>query len=127
VRRHSRLHSYPLKQRIKPISLHPSSNSKTQNTFQISKKKWRARWDLNPGPPAPQASVIIRTRLRAHRDRLRYYCVPKYEVFSLRNSFVSEMSVKCWNLASMSCVASSTVFVTLQIYSSFCRITSSCV
>jgi len=21
---------------------------------------WRARWDLNPGPPAPQASVIIR-------------------------------------------------------------------
>ena len=21
---------------------------------------WRARWDLNPGPPAPQAGVIIR-------------------------------------------------------------------
>jgi hypothetical protein len=26
---------------------------------------WRARWDLNPGPPAPQAGVIIRTRRRA--------------------------------------------------------------
>ncbi len=23
-------------------------------------EKWRARWDLNPGPPAPQAGVIIR-------------------------------------------------------------------
>ena len=22
--------------------------------------EWRARWDLNPGPPAPQAGVIIR-------------------------------------------------------------------
>jgi hypothetical protein len=26
---------------------------------------WRARWDLNPGPPAPQAGVIIRTRRQA--------------------------------------------------------------
>ena len=25
-----------------------------------NKGKWRARWDLNPGPPAPQAGVIIR-------------------------------------------------------------------
>ena len=24
-------------------------------------KGWRARWDLNPGSPAPQAGVIIRT------------------------------------------------------------------
>jgi hypothetical protein len=30
-------------------------------------KGWRARWDLNPGPPAPQAGVIIRTRRRAQR------------------------------------------------------------
>src|SRR4030066_1846548 len=33
--------------------------------LQKRRKNWRARWDLNPGPPAPQASVIIRTRLRA--------------------------------------------------------------
>jgi hypothetical protein len=52
--------------------------------MRITRKKpfgeWRARWDLNPGPPAPQASVIIRTRLRAHVIGLRYY-VPEYEVF----------------------------------------------
>ena len=35
----------------------------------------RARWDLNPGPPAPQAGVIIRTRRRAHNTGLCY----KYE------------------------------------------------
>ncbi len=62
------------------------------NVLVGGKEKWRARWDLNPGPPAPQASVIIRTRLRAHTDRLRYYCIPKYEVFSLRNSFVLTIS-----------------------------------
>ena len=32
---------------------------------------WRARWDLNPGPPAPQAGVIIRTRRRAQRLSLK--------------------------------------------------------
>ncbi len=32
---------------------------------------------MNPGPPAPQASVIIRTRLRAHTTRL--YDKPKSE------------------------------------------------
>jgi hypothetical protein len=26
---------------------------------------WRARWDLNPGSLAPQASVLIQPRLRA--------------------------------------------------------------
>ena len=35
----------------------------------ILKWKWRARWDLNPRPPAPQAGVIIRTRRRAHLHR----------------------------------------------------------
>ena len=38
-------------------------------------KSWRARWDLNPGPPAPQAGVIIRTRRRAPNKGLCY----KYE------------------------------------------------
>ena len=34
--------------------------------FQFSLENlWRARWDLNPGSPAPQAGVIIRTRRRA--------------------------------------------------------------
>ena len=33
-------------------------------------KRWRARWDLNPGPPAPQADVIFQARLRAH-DQLQ--------------------------------------------------------
>ena len=28
--------------------------------MQLSQGQWRARWDLNPGPPAPQAGVIIR-------------------------------------------------------------------
>ncbi len=28
-------------------------------------KRWRARGDLNPRSPAPQASVLIRARLRA--------------------------------------------------------------
>src|SRR5208283_4807278 len=37
--------------------------------------RWRARWDLNPGPPAPQAGVIIRTRRRAPYTGLCY----KYE------------------------------------------------
>ena len=32
---------------------------------------WRARGDLNPRSPAPQASVLIRTRLRAHSTGLR--------------------------------------------------------
>jgi hypothetical protein len=33
---------------------------------------WRARWDLNPGSPAPQASVLIQPRLRAPSTRLLY-------------------------------------------------------
>ena len=32
---------------------------------------WRARGDLNPGSPAPQASVLIQTRLRALSTGLR--------------------------------------------------------
>ena len=67
----------------------------------------------------------FRTRRRAHLDGLRYYAVPRYEVFSFRNSFVSPMSVTCWNPASMSCVASSIVFAALQMYSSFCGSASS--
>src|SRR4030042_5861704 len=34
----------------------------------------RARWDLNPGSPAPQASVLIQPRLRAPSARLLYSC-----------------------------------------------------
>jgi hypothetical protein len=106
------------------------TNTKIGLTFSKSSYShggWRARWDLNPGSPAPQASVIIRTRPRAHRDGLRYYAVPKYEVFSFRNSFVSAMSVTYWNPASISCVASSIDFAALQIYSSFCGGASNCV
>ena len=33
---------------------------------------WRARWDLNPGPPAPQAGVIIRTRRQALLRRIQH-------------------------------------------------------
>ena len=42
-------------------------NSPFQAPFQESIIGWRARWDLNPGSPAPQASVLIQTRPRAHR------------------------------------------------------------
>jgi hypothetical protein len=40
-------------------------------------KGWRARWDLNPGPPAPQAGVIIRTRRRAPDTGLCYRYEPE--------------------------------------------------
>jgi hypothetical protein len=33
----------------------------------------RARWDLNPGSPAPQASVLIQTRPRALSSGLRCF------------------------------------------------------
>jgi hypothetical protein len=59
---------------------------------------WRARWDLNPGPPAPQASVIIRTRLRAPATKL----LPSPEIkgrivntlLKLKNSGLEEQTVK---------------------------------
>ena len=41
----------------------PERRYRRQNS--CIRSKWRARWDLNPGSPAPQASVIIRTRPRA--------------------------------------------------------------
>ena len=41
---------------------------------------WRARWDLNPGSPAPQASVLIQTRPRAllQRFSLRYRYILRF-------------------------------------------------
>ena len=46
-------------------------------------QKW-ARWDLNPGSPAPQASVIIRTRLRAQTTRLTPHPKP-YQIVRFQN------------------------------------------
>ena len=42
-----------------------TAGSKPSIVYFYYKNGWRARWDLNPGPPAPQAGVIIRTRRRA--------------------------------------------------------------
>jgi hypothetical protein len=33
--------------------------------FQRYVELWRARWDLNPRSPAPEADTLIRARLRA--------------------------------------------------------------
>jgi hypothetical protein len=45
---------------------------KALNNSQKAKVIWRARRDLNPGSPAPQASVLIQPRLRAPSTRLLY-------------------------------------------------------
>ena len=44
---------------------HSETGFKTGLFFKSNSKRWRARWDLNPGPPAPQADVIFQARLRA--------------------------------------------------------------
>ena len=70
---------------------------------------WRARWDLNPGPPAPQAGVIIRTRRRALTEKDD---VPKYEAFSTRPASLQRLGVR----ASMALFASCVVSVAFRLW-----------
>ena len=63
---------------------------------------------MNPGPPAPQASVLSKLD---HGPSGRWGTVPRYEVFSFLNSLTPFMSVTYSNSAFISCFASLTVFV----------------
>ena len=53
----------------------------------VSVWHWRVRGDLNPGPPAPQASVLILARPRTHQPRSRPYVAGKIinTLFQLKN------------------------------------------
>ena len=61
--------------------------------------KWRVRGDSNPGTPASQASVLIRTR---PRTLYRGVINPKYEVFRLRNSLHESSPIMHLNPLSIS-------------------------
>jgi hypothetical protein len=70
---------------------------------------WRARWDLNPRYPAPQADVLIRTRLRAPDARLLYsqYLNANIEgkiintLLKLKNNGLEEQTAKSARFAAL--------------------------
>ena len=57
---------------------------------------WRARGDLNPGSPAPQASVLILTRPRAQKQGLRVSSNEKIvnTLLRLRNSGLAKGTLR---------------------------------
>jgi hypothetical protein len=75
-------------------------------------KEWRARRDLNPGSPAPQASVLIQsrssgtriqddspkpdtlTRLRAHTEGIRHEGLIINTLLQMKNSGLAENTLK---------------------------------